>query len=122
MYRGGGWEVCGYDVPASRVLPVPRTCCCCAAAGTFVLTDEPVLEPPARLAAALRARGVDAASFVTLRHGEARVFGGAPLAASAAVAGFAGAPGTGGGAGSASGAAATPGSGSAYLEEGCVRG
>jgi hypothetical protein len=39
-----------------------------------VLTDEPVLEPPVRLEEALRARGVDPATFITVRHGEGRVF------------------------------------------------
>jgi L-ascorbate metabolism protein UlaG (beta-lactamase superfamily) len=38
--------------------------------GTFVLTDEPMDEPPRRLAAALRAAGIPADRFLVLRHGE----------------------------------------------------
>ena len=38
--------------------------------GTFVLSDEPLDEPPARLAEALAAAGVDPRRFVTPRHGE----------------------------------------------------
>jgi N-acyl-phosphatidylethanolamine-hydrolysing phospholipase D len=38
--------------------------------GTFVLSDEPLDEPPARLAEALEAAGVNPSRFVTLRHGE----------------------------------------------------
>lgn len=38
--------------------------------GTFVLTDEPVLEPPKLLAEALARRDVPLDQFVTLRHGE----------------------------------------------------
>lgn len=38
--------------------------------GTFPLTDEPVDEPPKRLAAAVAAAGLDADAFVALNHGE----------------------------------------------------
>jgi len=38
--------------------------------GTFILTDEPLDEPPQRLAAALRAQGIPAQRFPVLRHGE----------------------------------------------------
>jgi N-acyl-phosphatidylethanolamine-hydrolysing phospholipase D len=38
--------------------------------GTFVLSDEPLDEPPVRLAEALAAAGVDPCRFMTLRHGE----------------------------------------------------
>ena len=42
--------------------------------GTFQLTDEPIDEPPARLAATLTRRGLDPGSFVTLGFGETRTF------------------------------------------------
>jgi N-acyl-phosphatidylethanolamine-hydrolysing phospholipase D len=38
--------------------------------GTFVLTDEPVLEPPKLLAEALARRELPPDQFITLRHGE----------------------------------------------------
>ena len=38
--------------------------------GTFVLTDEPVEDPPKRLNAALRAAGISASEFSVLQHGE----------------------------------------------------
>jgi N-acyl-phosphatidylethanolamine-hydrolysing phospholipase D len=38
--------------------------------GTFILTDEPVLEPPARLRAAWREAGLPEAMLSILRHGE----------------------------------------------------
>lgn len=38
--------------------------------GTFVLSDEPLDEPPVRLAQALSAAGVDPVRFPVLRHGE----------------------------------------------------
>ena len=38
--------------------------------GTFVLSDEPLDEPPVRLAEALAAEGADPGRFVALRHGE----------------------------------------------------
>lgn len=38
--------------------------------GTFVLTDEPLDEPPVRLSEALAERGVDPGRFLILRHGE----------------------------------------------------
>ena len=37
--------------------------------GTLPLTDEPIDEPPARLAAALAARGVPPGAFVAVRAG-----------------------------------------------------
>lgn len=40
--------------------------------GTFILTDEPVDEPPHRLARALADQGVDPQSFTVMRHGETR--------------------------------------------------
>eukprot|EP00743_Colponemidia_sp_Colp-15_P005208 GILK01005603.1.p1 GENE.GILK01005603.1~~GILK01005603.1.p1 ORF type:complete len:417 (+),score=39.95 GILK01005603.1:30-1253(+) len=38
--------------------------------GSFVLTDEPILEPPRRLAEELQHRNIDAKSFAVLKHGE----------------------------------------------------
>lgn len=38
--------------------------------GTFILTDEPLDEPPRRLSRALDAKGIARDSFVVLRHGE----------------------------------------------------
>ncbi|MEM9603143.1 MAG: MBL fold metallo-hydrolase [Pseudomonadota bacterium] len=38
--------------------------------GTFVLTDEPVEDPPRQLALALREAGVDPDAFLVLQHGE----------------------------------------------------
>jgi L-ascorbate metabolism protein UlaG (beta-lactamase superfamily) len=43
--------------------------------GTFVLTDEPLDEPPRRLAEALDAAGVPRDEFWVFRHGEMRVLG-----------------------------------------------
>lgn len=40
--------------------------------GTFILTDEPVDEPPTRLRRALRDKGVDEGTFVVFEHGEIR--------------------------------------------------
>jgi L-ascorbate metabolism protein UlaG (beta-lactamase superfamily) len=40
--------------------------------GTFVLTDEPLDEPPRRLAAALRAAGLTHEHFWLMKHGETR--------------------------------------------------
>lgn len=40
--------------------------------GTFILTDEPVDEPPQRLARALVEQGVDPHTFFVMRHGETR--------------------------------------------------
>ena len=40
--------------------------------GTFVLTDEPLDEPPQRLAQALAAARVPSEAFWVLRHGETR--------------------------------------------------
>ena len=38
--------------------------------GTFQLTSEPILEPVERLAAAVKAQGLDENAFVVLGHGE----------------------------------------------------
>jgi L-ascorbate metabolism protein UlaG (beta-lactamase superfamily) len=40
--------------------------------GTFVLTDEPLDEPPHRLASARRAAGVSEEAFFLMKHGETR--------------------------------------------------
>lgn len=59
---------------------------CC----TWSLTDEPMDEPPVRLAAAAAAAGLQPSAFVALKHGEMRVVPAeeaaaeAPLAAAAA--------------------------------------
>lgn len=44
--------------------------------GTFILTDEPVDEPPQRLARALHDQNVDPHTFPVMRHGETRVIAG----------------------------------------------
>lgn len=38
--------------------------------GTFPLTDEPIEEPPVRLAAAVERRGLGKESFIALKHGQ----------------------------------------------------
>jgi N-acyl-phosphatidylethanolamine-hydrolysing phospholipase D len=38
--------------------------------GTFILTDEPVLEPPVRVAADMKKRGLPDDEFVAIKHGE----------------------------------------------------
>jgi N-acyl-phosphatidylethanolamine-hydrolysing phospholipase D len=38
--------------------------------GTFVLTDEPLGEPPRRLSQAMMDKGIDRDKFVVLKHGE----------------------------------------------------
>jgi L-ascorbate metabolism protein UlaG (beta-lactamase superfamily) len=40
--------------------------------GTFILTDEPLDEPPHKLAAARRAAGISAETFFVMKHGETR--------------------------------------------------
>lgn len=40
--------------------------------GTFQLTSEPLLEPPAKLAAAVKDAGLPPDTFVTLEHGESK--------------------------------------------------
>jgi N-acyl-phosphatidylethanolamine-hydrolysing phospholipase D len=40
--------------------------------GTFILTDEPLDEPPHRLAAARRAAGISPEEFFLMKHGETR--------------------------------------------------
>jgi N-acyl-phosphatidylethanolamine-hydrolysing phospholipase D len=40
--------------------------------GTFILTDEPLDEPPRRLAAARIAAGVSPEQFFLVKHGETR--------------------------------------------------
>lgn len=49
--------------------------------GTFILTDEPVDEPPHRLARARVEQGVPDGDFTVMRHGETRRFQGALRAA-----------------------------------------
>ncbi len=41
--------------------------------GTFALSDEPLDEPPRKLAQALAAAGIDSSAFWVLEHGETRV-------------------------------------------------
>lgn len=43
--------------------------------GTFVQTDEPWDEPPLKLAASMRERGVSEDAFIVMRHGETRDLG-----------------------------------------------
>ena len=38
--------------------------------GTFILTDEPVDEPPLKLEEELEGRSLDAKSFITMIHGQ----------------------------------------------------
>eukprot|EP01122_Echinamoeba_exundans_P013626 TRINITY_DN5984_c0_g1_i1.p1 TRINITY_DN5984_c0_g1~~TRINITY_DN5984_c0_g1_i1.p1 ORF type:complete len:406 (+),score=70.06 TRINITY_DN5984_c0_g1_i1:212-1429(+) len=38
--------------------------------GTFILTDEPVLEPPVRVAADMKKRGLPEDEFIAIKHGE----------------------------------------------------
>jgi L-ascorbate metabolism protein UlaG (beta-lactamase superfamily) len=38
--------------------------------GTFMLTDEPLDEPPAKLKKALQEMGVPESEFIILKHGE----------------------------------------------------
>jgi hypothetical protein len=40
--------------------------------GTFPLSDEPIDEPPRRLAEALRQAGIPPERFFVMRHGETR--------------------------------------------------
>ena len=40
--------------------------------GTFILTDEPVTEPPVRLKTAMKAAGLSDNEFVVYQHGETR--------------------------------------------------
>nr|BAK02726.1 predicted protein [Hordeum vulgare subsp. vulgare] len=42
--------------------------------GTFVLSDEPVLEPPVQLALELQAKALPLDQFVALRHGQTRAY------------------------------------------------
>ncbi len=43
--------------------------------GTFILTDEPLDEPPKRLAEALKNAGLESESFIVLKHGETMSIG-----------------------------------------------
>jgi len=42
--------------------------------GTFILTEEPLLEPPKRLAEELKLRGLHDDEFIPVPHGETRIF------------------------------------------------
>ena len=53
--------------------------------GTFILTDEPLDEPPHRLASARRAAGIASEHFFLMQHGETRLL--APLVAAEQLAG-----------------------------------
>ena len=44
--------------------------------GTFLLTAEPILEPPKLLRAAVAEAGLQEEAFQVLKHGETRAFGG----------------------------------------------
>ena len=50
----------------------------CVRAGTFILTDEPVLEPPRLLATAMDAKRLPPDAFFTMTHGETRVLPSGP--------------------------------------------
>ena len=41
--------------------------------GTFILTDEPVNEPPIRLLAALKKEGISKEKFFVMKHGETKI-------------------------------------------------
>ena len=41
--------------------------------GTFILTDEPVTEPPIRLLAALKKGGISKDKFFIMKHGETKL-------------------------------------------------
>jgi L-ascorbate metabolism protein UlaG (beta-lactamase superfamily) len=41
--------------------------------GTFILTDEPVIEPPKRLLAALKKEGISKEKFFVMKHGETKM-------------------------------------------------
>ena len=41
--------------------------------GTFILTDEPLDEPPRLLEAEMRRRGIDRSEFIVMEHGETRM-------------------------------------------------
>ena len=41
--------------------------------GTFILTDEPLDEPPKKLAAALQENQISAEDFLVLKHGETSI-------------------------------------------------
>lgn len=43
--------------------------------GTFVLTDEPMDEPPKKLRTAMRKHNVPETEFIVMQHGETRTFG-----------------------------------------------
>jgi len=47
--------------------------------GTFALTDEPLWEPPERLAAELTFKNLSPTEFIALQHGETRMFPGGKL-------------------------------------------
>jgi len=41
--------------------------------GTFILTDEPVIEPPKRLLSALKKEGISKEKFFVMKHGETKM-------------------------------------------------
>jgi hypothetical protein len=45
-----------------------------ATTGTFTLTGEHIMDPPKEVVEGLAEAGLAAGSFVTLKHGETRVF------------------------------------------------
>ena len=58
---------CHHDIRAEQSMAIHW--------GTFPLTGEPILEPPAKLAEAREAASLDPERFVCFEHGETRVFG-----------------------------------------------
>jgi N-acyl-phosphatidylethanolamine-hydrolysing phospholipase D len=42
--------------------------------GTFILTDEPILEPPQKVKAAMKDAGLNEDDFLAVKHGELQIF------------------------------------------------